>query len=82
MSQRMNRAVSCENVNPVPLHIHERGVPLTPGRRELAKNLRCVRTEQVNSLEMRCVEQCFVREISKINAMSRKAYGSVNARFV
>jgi hypothetical protein len=47
----MNRAV-CKSINPIPLHIHERGVPVAPGRRELAKNLRCVRTEQINSLEM------------------------------
>jgi len=50
----MNRAVSCscESVNPILLPIHEGGVPVAPGRRELAKNLRCIRTEQVNSLEM------------------------------
>ena len=82
MSQRMNRAVSCESVNPFFLYIHERGVPVAPSRRQFAKNLRCVRTEQVNSLEMRCVEQSLVREIPKINAVSRKAYRSVNARFV
>ena len=81
MSQRMNAAVSCARVNPVFFYIHERGAPVAPSRRQLAKNLRCVRTEQVNSLEMGCVEQSFVRGVPKINAMSRKA-GSVNARFV
>jgi hypothetical protein len=74
----MNRAVSCKNENPVLLYIHERGVPVAPGRRELAKNLRCIRTEQFNSLEMRCVERPFLGEVPKMRAIPNQACGSVN----
>jgi len=37
MTQRMNTAVSSKSENPVLLHIHERGVPVAPGRRGAQK---------------------------------------------
>jgi hypothetical protein len=80
MSQRMNRAVSCESVNPVIPHIHQRNPAAY--NHQLDKNFSGVRAEQVNSFEMRSVEQLFFNGIPKMNAVSSKAYRSVNPRFV